>query len=55
MCSPLNGIPFERCERTSAIDGPILILNNLFRSFNDIVTIKWRVLKTSVILIKVCR
>ncbi|RCH79206.1 hypothetical protein CU098_006683 [Rhizopus stolonifer] len=41
MCSPSNSIVTERNERTSAIDGVILVVKNLFRPFNDIVHTRW--------------
>jgi hypothetical protein len=41
MCSPSNGIVAERGERTSAMDGVILVIKNLFRPFNDIVHTRW--------------
>lgn len=41
MCSPCNNIVTERNERTSAIDGVVLVVKNLFRPFNDIVHMRW--------------
>ncbi|KAG1205306.1 hypothetical protein G6F35_011724 [Rhizopus arrhizus] len=48
MCSPSNGIVTERDERTSAMDGVILVIKNLFRPFNDIVHTRWWVLKLDI-------
>ena len=48
MCSPSNGIVAERGERTSAMDGVILVIKNLFRPFNDIVHTRWWVLKLDI-------
>lgn len=41
MCSPLNTVITERNERTSAIDGVILVINNLLRLYNDIAHTRW--------------
>lgn len=41
MCFPSNSIITEHREQTSAIDGVILVVKNLFRPFNDIVHMRW--------------
>ncbi|ORY97523.1 hypothetical protein BCR43DRAFT_242641 [Syncephalastrum racemosum] len=41
MCSPRNHIALTCSERTSALDGALLLLQNLFTRFNDRISFKW--------------